>query len=409
MSGPADSRSTGRSQYTERRELAAMIIDPTLLQSPFVETTYQRELQFLAQYDRGPRPPGWLLTPRSVVSFILGSAGALLRLPQADTDEDDLVPEEVPRELVLAEKLVGEREQVERCVRTLAGARALLLVGAPGTGKSLLAELLAAAISKTSALTVQGTLGTTEAQLTYSWNEVALLSRGPSRETLVPSAVVIAMRRGGVVRIEEISRCRPEVQEALVTILSERRLAVAELDGHWEQAHVGFNVIATAPPDEALLASATLRRRFTVETIEPIAEPARERALVRRQGEAALARAGEPLALDEATLDLLVTVFRDLRSGSTREGWSVDRPSAPMSTADAIDAATSLGLHAAFFAGQDAIAGLPAILLALVLREAPQDRAKLLAYWDGPVKRRAARTRGSWAKLHDLRSAIESR
>ncbi len=385
-----------------------MITDPTLLQAPFLETLHRGELSFLAHFDQGPRPPGWLLTPKAVMAFLVGSAGETLRLPQAGTDEDDLVPEEVPRELVLTEKLVGDRAQLERCVRTLAGSRGLLLVGAPGTGKSLLAELLAAAISKTSALTVQGTVGTTEAQVTYGWNEVALLSKGPSRETLVPSVVVTAMRRGGLVRVEEIARCRPEVQEALVAVLSERRLAVAELDGHVEQAQVGFNLVATALLDEAALSSPTLRRRFTVETLEPIADAARERTLVRQQAEAALARAGEPLALDEETLELLVTVFRDLRAGSTVEGWPVDRPSAAMSTGDAVDAATSLGLHASFF-GDGVLGQLPAILLGLVLREAPQDRAKLLAYWDGPVKRRADAARGSWSKLLALRGAMESR
>jgi len=45
-------------------------------------------------------------------------------------------------------------------VVTLAGERGLLLVGEPGTAKSMLSELLAAAIAGDSSLTVQGTAGT---------------------------------------------------------------------------------------------------------------------------------------------------------------------------------------------------------------------------------------------------------
>ena len=238
----------------------------------------------------------------------------------------------------------------------------MLLVGAAGSGKSLLAQLLAAAISRTSGLVVQGTVGTLEEQLAYGWNQVALLSKGPSRETLVPSPVVTAMRRGGLVRVEELTRCRPAVQEVLLTILAERRLAIPELDGHAELAQVGFNVIATASASDegAAALSPPLRRRFAVETLAPIADEARERALVRQQ-------AGP--TLDDQTLDVLVTAFRELRA----EG-------ATTSTGEAIATATNLGAHATYMGGErDPLSRLPTELLALVLRDAPQDRAKLLA------------------------------
>lgn len=70
---------------------------------------------------------------------------------------------------------------------TLAGERGLLLVGEPGTAKSMLSELLSAAVCGTSTLTVQGTAGTTEDQLRYGWNYAMLLAKGPSRDALVPS------------------------------------------------------------------------------------------------------------------------------------------------------------------------------------------------------------------------------
>ena len=75
---------------------------------------------------------------------------------------------------------------------TLAGERGLLLVGEPGTAKSMLSELLAAAISGTSALQVQGTAGTTAEHLRYGGNYALLLARGPQPEALVPSPVRVS-------------------------------------------------------------------------------------------------------------------------------------------------------------------------------------------------------------------------
>ena len=140
------------------------------------EDRYATELAFLAAYDDGPRPPAWRLTPRAVVTFVMGSDGRALKLPEGAG-----TPDGAPRRLVVEGKFVGDRALVERCVVTLAGERGLLLVGEPGTAKSMLSELLAAAVCGTSGLVVQGTAGTTEDQLRYGWNYALLLAQGPSR------------------------------------------------------------------------------------------------------------------------------------------------------------------------------------------------------------------------------------
>jgi hypothetical protein len=175
-------------------------------QAPPPEQVYAAELEFLARWDDGPRPPSWRLTPRAVVTFIVGSRGEPLRAGGASQ--------------VITEKFVGERALVERCAVTLAGERGLLLVGEPGTAKSMLSELLAAAISGDSSLTVQGTAGTAEEHFRYGWNYSLLIAKGPQPEALVPSPVLTAMRRGAIARVEEITRCLPEVQDALVSLLS---------------------------------------------------------------------------------------------------------------------------------------------------------------------------------------------
>src|ERR1043165_826472 len=204
---------------TKKKEPAKAAEDTNdkAVQAPPPEQVWANELAFLAGWDTGAKPPNWKLTPRAVVTFIVGSRGEALRGAGGS--------------MTIAEKFVGDRALVERCVVTLASERGLLLVGEPGTAKSMLSELLAAAISGDSSLTVQGTAGTAEEHFRYGWNYSLLIAKGPSPEALVPSPVLTAMRRGAIARIEEVTRCLPEVQDALVSILSDRRMAVPELPG----------------------------------------------------------------------------------------------------------------------------------------------------------------------------------
>jgi MoxR-like ATPase len=371
------------------------------------EALHAQELAFLAAWDDGERPRGWRLTPRAAVTFVAGSGDEHLRLAGAGSGGGGA---SLPRSLAIVPKFVGHRALVERAVVTLAGERGLMLVGEPGTAKSMLSELLAAAVSGTGSLTVQGTAGTTEEHLRYGWNYALLIARGPHPEALVPSPVMVAMRRGEIARVEEVTRCLPEVQDALVSILSERRLAIPELgqEGTVLAAH-GFNVIATANLRDRGVSemSAALKRRFNFELVEPIPDLALETALVRRQATAALERAGAELRLDETVLAVLVTAFRDLRLGRSVEGWAVERPGSVMSTAEAVGVATSLGLEAAYFTRADPLALLPGYLLGVVRKDDPQDQARLLGYWDSTVRRRASEGSEPWGRLWELRSALE--
>jgi len=379
---------------------------PASVQQLPAEERFAEQLAFLRAIDTSPRPPGWLLSPERVVDFLCGTRGESMRAP-ASAD----LPSGLPKSMQLEPKFVGTRSLVERCVVTLAGERGLLLVGQPGTAKSMLGELLAAAISGSTALTIQGTAGANEDHLRYGWNYAMLLDRGARLEALVPSPVLTAMRTGRLVRIEEITRCLPEVQDALISILSERRLMIPELEGKDGSVFAvpGFNVIATANLRDRGVSemSAALKRRLNFETVPPIADAKQEIELVRRRAKTVLSESGTAAEVDARLLDILVTTFRDLRDGRTDEGWSVERPAAVMSTAEAVTVAAAITRQGAFFSAQkDPVSLLPGYLLGVVLKDNQEDRDRLLAYWDGPIRRRGEQD-ALWKRMYDLRKVLE--
>lgn len=340
---------------------------------PSAERRHADELAVLARADaeRGAElPPGWRLSPRAVRAFVVG---------------DDA--------LGVRRKFYGDDPLVDRAIVSLLGRQGLMLVGEPGTAKSLLSELLAAAVSGTSNLTVQGTAGTTEDHVRYSWNYALLLAEGPSERSLVPSAVFRAMGAGQVVRFEEITRCAPEIQDTLVSVLSEKQLMVPELGSEARvAARPGFNVVATANLRDRGVheMSAALKRRFSFETVAPIRDRAFEVELIEGRLEAELGPASERPPLGRDVLEVLVTVFQDLRTGATAEGSPVKRPETVMSTAEAVNVAVAASLEARYLGdGVVTAAEVARQVAGVALKGEEEDARRLRHYVDNVVRERA--------------------
>lgn len=368
--------------------------DPRLddvLREP-AEVKYAAQLEALRQNDSEQPPQSWRLSPRSVLTYILGGK------PLAATIDGKKV--EVP----VTRKFFGDAGIVERAIVTLASDRALLLVGEPGTGKSWLSEHLAAAISGTSILTIQGTAGTTEEHIKYSWNIARVIAEGPTPGNLIPAPTMIAMRSGGLLRFEEITRCVPDVQDALVSILSDKAIAVPELpDANMVWARPGFNVIATANTRDQGVneLSAALKRRFNYVYIPIVADQQTEIEIVQERSTELLARYRLPTRIPPTVVSLLATVFREIREGKTADGVSVKQPSTSLSTAEAIGVALDSALHARYFgSGAVGAADVARNLIGAVVKEDQADAAALKEYAVIVARKRGAKDK-AWKEFHD--------
>lgn len=357
-----------------------------------VELQYADQLEALRQNDADAPPESWRLSPRSVLNYITGGKSLTAEIGGKKTKVD------------VTRKFFGDDGLVERAIVTLASERALLLVGEPGTGKSWLSEHLAAAVAGNSTLTIQGTAGTTEEHIKYSWNIARVIAEGPTPHNLIPSPTMVAMRCGGLLRFEEITRCVPDVQDALVSILSDKAIAVPELpDANMVRAKPGFNVIATANTRDQGVneLSAALKRRFNYIHIPIVADQKTEIEIVRQRSEELLQRYDLPTRVPPPIIQLLATVFREIRNGKTSDGVSVKQPSNALSTAEAIGVALDAALHARYFGNGDVTAGdVARNIFGSIVKEDLADAAVLKEYAVLVAKKRGVKEK-DWREFHD--------
>jgi len=336
------------------------------------EQLFAQELEELKKQDNDRLPTNWKLSPQSVVTYLMGG--------------------KLKNGFEVSPKYIGNKRLMEIAVATLTTDRALLLYGLPGTAKSWVSEHLAAAISGDSTLVVQGTAGTGEESIRYGWNYARLLAEGPSEKAIVETPVMRAMKDGKIARIEELTRIGADVQDALITILSEKSLPIPELNTEVQSIR-GFNIIATANNRDKGVneLSSALKRRFNT-VILPVPDSMDEEIdIVKRRVESyskVMELPAEPPALQE--IRRIVTIFRELRSGVTLDGKTkIKMPSGTLSTAEAISVVNNgLAMAAYFGDGELKANDLASGIIGAIIKDPVQDKLVWQEYLETVVKPR---------------------
>lgn len=372
----SDENRTAKTPRTPRKKTAVEketeeTVTLTLLRE-HAEQQFGHELEELAKVDTRQRPPNWKMSPWAVTIYLLGG--------------------KLDNGFEVSPKYIGDRRIIEIAVATLTTDRALLLIGVPGTAKSWVSEHISAAVAGDSTMLIQGTAGTSEEAIRYGWNYARLLADGPSMQALVPSPLMRAMQDGKIARVEELTRIPADVQDTLITILSEKTLPIPELNSE-VQANRGFSVIATANDRDKGVndLSSALKRRFNT-VVLPLPKTVEEEVeIVQRRVESlgrALELPAEPPALEEVRR--IVTIFRELRSGVTEDGKTkIKSPSSTLSTAEAISVVNSgLALAAHFGDGRLHSADIASGLIGAVIKDPIQDRVVWREYLETVVKER---------------------
>ncbi|MCL2853937.1 MAG: AAA family ATPase, partial [Defluviitaleaceae bacterium] len=207
-------------------------------------------------------------------------------------------------------------------------------------------------------------------------------------------------------RFEEITRCASEVQDALISIMSEKTISVPEL-AHELPARRGFSIIATANTRDRGVndMSAALKRRFNIVVLPAPADLETEMQIVsKRVSEiSASYKLKAALPADEVVLKV-VTIFRELRRGATLDDKSkLKPPTGVISTAEAISLLTSsMALAASFGSGDITDYDLAAGLQGAIVKDEDKDKIAWKEYLENVMKKRGAQWRNLYNACREL-------
>ncbi|NBW34326.1 MAG: ATPase [Cytophagia bacterium] len=343
------------------------------------EEQFHEELDAIKKQDQGSKPVNWLLSPQAVITYLMGG--------------------KLSNGFTITPKYIGNQRLMEIAVATLTTDRALLLYGIPGTAKSWVSEHITAAITGDSTLLIQGTAGTGEEAIRYGWNYARLLAEGPSAAALVSTPIMKAMETGKIARVEELTRISADVQDTLITILSEKTMPVPELNTEI-QANKGFNIIATANNRDKGVneLSSALKRRFNT-VILPVPATTEEEVHIVQTRVSSMIKALELPVQPPALLEIqrVVRIFRELRNGVTEDGRTkIKAPSSTVSTAEAISVINSgLSLAAHFGNGKLNASDIASSLVGAIVKDPVQDAVVWKEYLETVVK-----TREEWRDIY---------
>lgn len=367
---------------------------------PTMEVKYKKELEALKATDTDIKPENWVLSPKAIRTFILGSNTPI---------------EYNGEKVTITKKFYGDDSLVERCIVTLAGNRGLMLVGDPGTAKTMLSELLSAGICGISTNTIQGTAGTTEDMIKYSWNYGILLDKGAVKEALVPAPLYTGMKEGIITRFEEITRTPLEIQDSLISVMSDKILNIPEFEHEpILYAKQGFNVIATANTRDKGIneMSSALKRRFNFETVNPISNLSLEAKIIEQECKKLFESANMEMDIDNNLVNILATTFKELREGKSIDGQKIDTPTSIMSTAEAVSVYYQSAIDAYYY-GDKKITPLKLVqnLKGAVLKENMSDLKVLQDYFNTIIKKRATKNQENgddiWEQYYKAKSVLK--
>lgn len=336
------------------------------------EVQFREELEAIKKQDTGSKPTNWQMSPQSVVTYLMGG--------------------KLSNGFIVSPKYIGNQRLMEIAVATLTTDRALLLYGIPGTAKSWVSEHITAAVTGDSTLLIQGTAGTGEEAIRYGWNYAKLIAEGPSVAALVSTPMMKGMELGKIVRIEELTRISADVQDTLITVLSEKTMPVPELSTEI-QATKGFNVIATANNRDKGVneLSSALKRRFNTVILPVPATMEEEVNIVQTRVASSVKTLELPVQLPTLLeIQRIVRIFRELRNGVTEDGRTkIKMPTSTVSTAEAISVVNSgLSLAAHFGNGKLNAHDIASALVGAIVKDPVQDTIVWKEYLETVVKPR---------------------
>jgi len=364
---------------------------------PPMEVIYKEELDALLQNDKYPKPDFFKLSPKMVKMFILGSNGKSLKYKAGKKE----------KEIIIEQKYFGNDSLIERAIITLTGNRGLMLIGEPGTAKTMLSELLTAAISGDSKNTIQGTAGITENSIKYSWNYSLLLSKGPIPEALIPSPIYVGMEKGSITRFEEITRVPSEIQDTLISIMSDKVLNIPETDSTLF-AKQGFNIIATANSRDRGVneMSSALKRRFNFETVKPIDNLKLETEIIKKESKKLLSYNNIDLDVSSDLIEMLAVTFSELRNGIGKNGEKLEKMNSTVSIAEAVSVCYSAALDAHYYDNGEVLPlHIARNISGSLIKDNYDDISVLKNYFNAIVKKRGKKEE-IWQKFYDSKKHI---